>query len=59
MSSTVVALQKIKSNNLTAGILSLNYTETTKSLIANDETFNFMNTLKGTPAYWKRFQLEV
>ena len=52
-------MQKIKSNNLTAGILSQNYTETIKSLIANDEAFNFMNTLKGTPAYWKRFQLEV
>ena len=52
-------MQKIKSNNLTAGILSQNYTETIKSLIANNEAFNFMNTQKGTPAYWKRFQLEV
>ena len=52
-------MQKIKSNNLTAGIFSQNYTETIKSLIANDEAFIFMNTLKGTPAYWKRFQLEV
>ena len=52
-------MQKIKSNNLTAGILSQNYTYTIKSLIAKDEAFNFMNTLKGTPAYWKRFQLEV
>ena len=52
-------MRKIKSNNLTAGILSQNYAETIKSLIAKDEAFNFMNTLKGTPAYWKRFQLEV
>ena len=52
-------MQKIKSNNLTAGILSQNYTETIKSLIAKDEAFNFMNTLKGTPAYCKHFQLEV
>ena len=52
-------MQKIKSNNLTAGTLSQNYTETIKSLIVNDEAFNFMNTLKGTPAYWKRFQIEV
>ena len=49
----------LNSNNLAAGILSQNYTETIKSLIANDEAFNFMNTLKRTPAYWKRFQLEV
>ena len=33
--------------------------ETIKSLIANDEAFDFMNTLKGTSAYWKRFLLEV
>ena len=52
-------MQKIKSSNLTAGILSQNYTYTIKSLIAKDEAFNLMNTLKGTPAYWKRFQLEV
>ena len=58
-SSISIAMQKIKSNNLTAGILSQNYTETIKSLIVNDEDFNFMNTLKGTPAYWKRFQIEV
>ena len=52
-------MQKIKSNNLTACILSQNYTERIKLLIANDEAFNFMNTLKRTLAYWKRFQLEV
>ena len=46
-------------SNLTAGILPQNYTETIITLIANDEAFNFMNTLKGTPAYWKRFQLVV
>ena len=58
-SSINIAMQKIKSNNLTAGTLSQNYTEAIKSSIANDEAFNFMNTLKETPAYWKRFQLEV
>ena len=52
-------MQKIESNILTAGSLSQSYKETIKSLIANDEAFNFLNTLKGTPAYWKRFQLEV
>ena len=58
-SSINIAMQKIKSNNLTACILSQNYTERIKLLIANDEAFNFMNTLKRTLAYWKRFQLEV
>ena len=50
-------MQKIKSNNLTAGNLSQNYTEIIKSLIANNEAFNFMNTLKGTPAYWKSLEV--
>ena len=27
--------------------------------MANVEAFNFMNTIKGTPAYWKRFLFEV
>ena len=58
-SSINIAIQKIISNNLTAGIFSQNYTETIKSLSANEEAFIFMNTLKETPAYWKRFQLEV
>ena len=58
-SSINIAIQKIISNNLTAGIFSQNYTETIKSLSANEEGFIFMNTLKETPAYWKRFQLEV
>ena len=40
-------------------MVQLNHTETIKSLIANDEAFNFMNTLKRTPAYWNRFQVEV
>ena len=35
-----IAMQKIQSNNLTAGTLSQNYTETIKSLIVNDEVFN-------------------
>ena len=54
-----IAMQKIKSNNLTAGILFQNYTETIKSFIANDEAFNYVNILKGTSAYRRRFQLEV
>ena len=30
-----------------------------QAFLANVESFNFMNTLKGTPAYWKQFELEV
>ena len=52
-------MQKIVAEGLTAGELSKNYEERIKSFVANDEVFNFMNMLKGTPAYWKRFLLEV
>ena len=44
---------------LTAGQLTQNFKETINGLVANDNAFNFMNNLKGTPAYWKRFLLEV
>ena len=40
-------------------MLSGNFQETVKSFIARDEGYNFMNTIKGTPAYWKRFLFEV
>ena len=54
-----IAMKKIRTEHLTAGQLSQNFKETVNSLIANDNAFNFMNNLKGTPAYWKRFLLEV
>ena len=40
-------------------MLSGNFQETVKSFIARDEGYNFMNTIKGTAAYWKRFLFEV
>ena len=54
-----IAMQKVKGNGLTAGMMSSNFKERVKSLIANDNAFTFMNTLKGTPAYWKRFLFEL
>ena len=44
---------------LTAGMLSRNIKESVKSFVAKDEAYNFMNTIKGTPAYWKKFLFEV
>ena len=52
-------MQKVKSGQLTAGMLSRNFKESVKSFVANDEAYSFMNTVKGTPAYWKRFLFEV
>ena len=54
-----IAIKKIKADGLTAGRVSQNFKETVSGLIANDDAYNFMNQLKGTPAYWKRFLLEV
>ena len=53
------ALKKIQTEGLTAGHLSQNFKETISNLIANDDAFRFMNNLKGTPAYWKRFLYET
>ena len=40
-------------------MLSHNFSDTMKSFTANDEGFHFMNTIKDTPTYWKRFIYEV
>ena len=54
-----IAIKKGCCGNLTAGILSQNFSETVKSFIANYKRYHFMATIKGTPAYWKHFLLEV
>ena len=54
-----IAMKKVSSNSLTAGMLSNNFSEAIKSFIAKYEGFNFMNPIKGTPAYWKSFLFEV
>ena len=59
MSSINIAMQKVRSNSLTAGMLSQNFKETVKSFVANDKAFSFMSTIKGTPAYWKKFLFQV
>ena len=50
-----IALKKVCTDRITAGMLSHNFSDTVKSFIANDEAYHFMKTIKGTPAYWKRF----
>ena len=54
-----IAMKKVCTNQLTAGMLSSNFSDTVKSFIAKDEGFNFMKSVKGTPAYWKKFIFEV
>ena len=52
-------MRKVACNSLTAGMPSKDFNEKVKEFIATDRAFSFMNTIKGTPAYWKKFLLEV
>ena len=55
-----IAMKKMCTNQLTAGMLSNNFCDTVKSFIAKDEGYySFMSPIKGTPAYWKKFLSEV
>ena len=46
-------MRKVKSDKLTTGMLSSNFKDKVKDVIASDQAFTFMNGIKGTPSYWK------
>ena len=48
-----VAMEMAFCGHLTAKEFSHNFSEIVKSFIANDKTYQLMNTIKGTLAYWK------
>ena len=50
-----VPMKKVCSGNLTAGLLSQNFSESVKSFIVKDEAYHFMSTIKDTPAYFMKF----
>ena len=52
-------MKKFSSSNLTVGMLGKNFKETIETLVTLGKGFVFMNTIKETHAFWKRFQLEV
>ena len=58
-----IAMRKVNSgmgsNQSTAGMFSSNFKDTVNSYIAKEDGYLFMNTIKGTPSYWKRFLFEV
>ena len=54
-----IAMKKVSINQLTTGMLSANFKDTVNSFIVRNEGYIFMNTVKGTPAYWETFLLEV
>ena len=54
-----IAMKKCCGSSLTAGMLSQNFSERVKSFVVKDDAYHFMNTIKGTPAYWEKFLYEV
>ena len=54
-----IAMKKVLSNDLTAGMLSKNFKQTVQEFIAKEKAFSLMSPVKGTPAYWKTFLHQV
>ena len=54
-----IAMRKITSNSLNAGMLSNNFKATVQQFIAQDKACSFMSSIEGTPAYWEKFLFEV
>ena len=53
-----IAMKKV-TGQLTASMFA-NYDESVKRFVSNDQDFFlFINQIKGTPAYWKKFQRDV
>ena len=52
-------MHKIKSGTLTAGSVKSNFKESVERFVASDNTFSFMSSVKGTPAYWKQLLYDV
>ena len=48
-------MQKLTPRNVTAGMIRQDFKETVKQFIASYEAFSFVNQVKGTPVYWKKF----
>ena len=53
-----IAMKKF-SGNITAGALTGNFKENVQSLISSNQCFTFMNNIKGSPSYWKKFQSDI
>ena len=51
-----VVMHKVSTPALKAGFLNnTSLMETVREYVENDQAFTFMNSIKGTPAYWKKF----
>ena len=54
-----IAMREVTSSQLTAGMLSSNFNEKVREFVASNPAFTFMNSIEGTPAYWKKFLFDV
>ena len=54
-----VAMRKVSGSNINAGMLTDNFKERVRNFVANEEAYTFMNTVKGSPAYWKNMLSDV
>ena len=54
-----IAMRKVTSSQVTAGMLNSNFNEKVKEFIVSDQVFTFMNSFKGSPAYWKKYLFDV
>ena len=54
-----IAMRKVSGGHSTARVLN-NYcfSELVKQCVANDDAFRFMNSVKGTPSYWKEIKMK-
>ena len=54
-----VAMRKVSGRNISAGMLSENFKERVKNFVVNEEAYTFMNSVKGSAAYWKNMLSDV
>ena len=52
-------MHNIKPGALTAVMVKNNFKATIENFVASDNKCSFMNTVKGTPAYWKQFLYDL
>ena len=52
-------MRKVTLDKLPPDMLSSNFKDKVKDFIASDQAFTFMNGIKGTPAYLKKFLFDV
>ena len=52
-------MQKVTGVLNAGSFKSAKFTEKVKYFLASDQAFSFMNTIKGTPAYWKIYKSEI